>query len=237
MKNKRFIIYAIITILAAIFVARLSDARTLKILEVDTGVDLSHKELKMHVNKNEWEKLDYIDINSHGTHVAGIILKGTCSEIQLISCKYYIPLNPSDSLENSINCFKRALKENIDIINYSSYGTEPSKDEFDILKQLSDKGVLFITAAGNENKDLSDPRNTAYPAKYDLSNIIVVGNLNDDGIKAQTSNYGLKEMKWEKGMYVLSALPEGKSGYMSGTSQAAAKFTNRLLLKWCKNHD
>lgn len=238
MKAKLLYLMTILSVLLAVFLAYKSDARgKVRVMEVDTGISLSHPEITSHIPKKEQTRGDYFDTQRHGTHIAGLILKDVCPQIELISCKYFFLNNALDSLENSINCFKRALNENIDIINYSSYGNFYSKEEFEVLKQLSDKNIVFVTAAGNNNKDLSKFYNPIYPAKYDLPNIIVVGNLNNNGTKAESSNYGLKGMVWEKGMDVYSAFPGNKFGYMSGTSQATARRTNRILLKWCQEND
>lgn len=236
-KDKLFVLITVLAVLLAVLLAYRSDARQkIRVMEVDTGVSLSHKLISDHVPKSEQTKADYFDTQNHGTHIAGIILKNVCPQIELISCKYIFLSNPLDNLENSINCFKRALNENIDIINYSSYGNMSDINEYDALKALSDKNVVFVTAAGNDNKDISKFYNPVYPAKYDLKNLIVVGNLNDDGTKAATSNYGLKKMVWEKGMYVPSTFTGGVFGTMSGTSQATARRTNRILLKWCQEN-
>lgn len=226
-------------ILLTFFITSLAFSKEIRILEVDTGIDLSHKRIRTHVSKSEWTNPDYIDTNSHGTHIAGIILEKVCPQVKLISCKYfYDHTAPNDKLIRSIDCFKRALNENVDIVNYSSSGNFYDKDEFNIIKLLGEKGIIFVTAAGNEGKDLSNPLTSVYPAKYDLPNIVVVGNLEDESHRHFLSNYGLKGMKWEFGTEILSTLPDNKFGYMTGTSHAAARYTNKLLLKLCKeNHD
>lgn len=208
-------------------------ARTIKVMVIDTGVSLSHDEISSHVK--DLNPINYIDDHGHGTHVAGLVLKNTCKEIELISCKYFYEKDEANErIIKTINCFKEALKQKVQIINYSSVGSAYFKEEYKVIQQLEKAGIILVTAAGNENKDISMNSNPAYPAKYNLKNIIVVGNLNDDGSKVFSSNYGLKGMVWEKGMHQYSTLPYNKFGYMSGTSQATAKRTNRILIKWCQ---
>ena len=60
-------------------------AKEIRVLEIDTGVDTSHPEIAVHI-KNKNSILDYFDFNGHGTHIAGLILKNTCPEVQLQSC-------------------------------------------------------------------------------------------------------------------------------------------------------
>ena len=202
----------------------------------DTGVDISHvTEIRNHINIANWTKEDYVDLNGHGTHVAGIVLKDTCPEIELISCKYYTDsiteMMKKSNLTRSIECFKKALTQHIDIINYSSGGDSFSQEEFDILKKLSDKGIKIVVAAGNNGEDLKI--SDYYPAKYKLTNIIVVGNLNVNKNVFYSSNFNLPGMVWEIGVDVFSTLPNSNYGSMSGTSMAAAIHTNKMLKEKC----
>lgn len=207
------------------------------VLEVDTGVDLSHKQIRQHVNILEWVKEDYIDRNGHGTHIAGIILKDTCPEVELISCKYYDDVTLGHNLDNTIKCFKQALNQHIDIINYSSTGTTNSQEEFDVLTQLSNRGTQIVVSMGNDGIDISKEGNDKYPAKYDIENIVPVGNLTQDGHRNSSSNYGLSREVWMVGTEIYSTLPYNQFGYMTGTSQATAAYTNKLLKDLCKKKD
>jgi subtilisin family serine protease len=228
---KRFII--IFTISLYSFLAH---SKQIRVLIVDTGVSISHAEFRPFINMKDWESDAYFDLSGHGTHVAGIILDHVCPQVELISCKFYNPLD--DTKEHNMNrgiaCFKRALKEHIDIVNYSAGGQESSDEEFQVLKQISDKGIKIVVAAGNAGKDLSTDDYNYYPAKYNLKNIIVVGNLEKNGKRNLTSNYGLEEMVWEVGTKVWSTLPANSWGFMTGTSQSTAVHTNKLIRKMCQ---
>lgn len=204
----------------------------IKVMIVDTGIDLSHKEIKQYVKEEDWDLPDYFDSHGHGTHVAGLVLKDLCPEVQMISCKYTTGRMVTYT-SNSVICFKKALKENVDLINYSSGGSFANEDEFLTLLDLDLKHITFVTASGNNGEDLSNPFNNFYPAKYKLSNIIVVGNLNEDGTRNSTSNYGLKGMFWEVGTNVLSTLPNSEFGYMTGSSMATAVKSNKILKGMC----
>ena len=178
---------------------------------------------------SNWDKLpDYQDFHGHGTHIAGILLKDTCKEVELTSCKYFDLSHPDNSMWNTINCFKRALTQHFDVINYSSGGSAYSDDEIKILKQIKS---IIVVAAGNDNQDLS--WNNYYPASYRLPNVIAVGNL-DGNKKSSTSNYGLPGMVWEQGTFITSTFPGGRFGIMSGSSQATALHSNKLLKEMCE---
>jgi subtilisin family serine protease len=209
----------------------------IRVLEVDTGASISVPLIRNHVNMANWEKDDYIDVDpsGHGTHIAGIILDHVCDQIELVSCKFYDPFDDTKdaNMKRGVECFKRALKEHVTIINYSAGGTESNNEEYEVLKQVTEAGIKIIVAAGNNGKDLNSFH--YYPAKYSLQNLIVVGNLEKNGRKNLTSNYGLKGMVWEVGTKVWSTLPDNTGGFMTGSSQATAVHTNRLLREMCKD--
>lgn len=198
------------------------------VLEIDTGVDKSHERIARHIKNTNIE----IDANGHGTHIAGLILANTCKEVELVSCKWYEVLN--GDFNKYLNCLKEAIKLKPDIINISSGGTNYNKEEFKLLTKLSDLNVIIVVAAGNNGKNLLMSGNDYYPAKYDIKNIIPVGNLDIDGQINITSNYGLTKEVYEMGTQILSTLPKENYGIMSGTSMSAAIRTNRILLQKCK---
>jgi len=204
------------------------------VLEIDTGVDLKkHLALYDHISQTKIQNSDdYIDLQSHGTHIAGIIIKDTCKEVELISCRYYIPSDtPSERDERYYNCLKRAVVLKPYIVNFSSGGEEPLKNEYQYLKQLEQENVIFVTAAGNFGENLTIFN--YFPAKYNLTNMIVVGNLLPNGKYNPTSNYGLLGMKWMVGTNIYSTIPNGLYGFKTGTSMSAAAYSNKLLLEKC----
>jgi major intracellular serine protease len=220
-------------LIVLIFCSSITFARDIKVLIIDTGVDLTHIEIRNHVNMKYWtDYTNYFDGNYHGTHIAGLIVKDICPEVVLESCRYYDLNNGQTNFTNSLNCFKTALKGHYDVINYSSSGTDESQAEYNAIKLLSDKGTIIVVAAGNNGLDLGHPHNKSYPAKYGIKNVIVVGNLDGDK-RNVSSNYGLKGMVWENGTNVLSTFPGGKYGRMTGTSQSTAIYTNRILKGMC----
>lgn len=199
-------------------------AKNITVLEIDTGVDLSHSEIKEHIIMQD--EVANTDNWGHGTHIAGLILKDVCPEVKLISCRYFPQI---EAMETSNKCFEQALKLHVDFINYSSGGTATNEKERRLLLKLQQKGVTLLVAAGNNGRENPD----YYPAKYGFKNMIIVGNLDETGQRHYTSNYGYKRMVWEMGTDIKSTLPNGEFGYMTGTSQATAIHLNKLLKRLC----
>jgi major intracellular serine protease len=226
-KFQKVLLVLLISLILALFSIN-SFGKAITVYVIDTGTDLSHEEIRSHVNMKYWNNdQNYEDFHGHGTHIAGIILKDTCKEVELYSCKYYDLSNISN---NPIECFKKALIKHYDVINFSGGGKGYSQEEYDVIKAIKS---IIIVAAGNENEDISIWH--YYPASYELPNVITVGNL-DGKIKAQSSSFGLKNMVWEQGTSIFSTFPGGRYGIMTGSSQATANHTNRILKKMCEEN-
>lgn len=214
------------------------EARILTIGVVDTGLDLTDLRLTRHLcpsgHYNETNtSLD--DTDGHGTHIAGII-QGAAGEglYCLKVCKYYQPATDANE-PRYLACLNDLLAERVDIINLSSGGDKYFQQERDII--ATHIKTLFVTAAGNDNLNLDMPWNSFYPASYALTNEVVVGSLGHNGQKSSFSNFGRIVNRWEYGEDVLSLAPGVcNNGYcmarISGTSQAAAIATGKIIKKW-----
>lgn len=180
-----------------------------------------------------------VDNHGHGTHIAGIIgaaagngkgIAGIAPEVSLMILKYYDPKVPkTDNLKNTVNAIKYAVKMKAHIINYSGGGTEFSQEEFEAIKEAQKQGILFVAAAGNERSN-SD-KHKYYPADYGLTNIISVTAIDPTTEVLSSSNYGIETVDIAApGQNILSTLPNGSYGYMTGTSQATAFVTGAAVL-------
>ena len=96
---------------------------------------------------------------------------------------------------------------------------------------LRDSKSIFIVAAGNNSEDLDKCKinDCYYPASFSLNNIHVVGNLNENGKRNETSNYGSHVHYWEMGTKVISTIPDNKYYKMTGTSMATAIHTGKFI--------
>ena len=136
-------------------------------------------------------------------------------------------MSGEESMKSIQEAVAYAIVLKVDIINISAGGKEFSLAESAIIKKALDSKITVVAAAGNNFVNL-DKECNFFPACYD-ERIIVVGNLNKDKSIADTSNYGNYVKKWEVGQNVLSDAPNGGEQYKSGTSQAAAIVTGKIV--------
>lgn len=173
---------------------------------------------------------DVSDEIGHGTHVTGIIKKEfqrhsqktkTSRSIRLMILKYYdSQASGNENLKNSNQAIAYANKMGAHVINYSGGGSEPSIQERLMIQESAKNKILFVAAAGNNNANTEIEK--YYPANYPIENIISVAATNNQGELVQFSNYGNQIDVAAPGKLILSALPNKKYGFMSGTSQATA---------------
>ncbi len=187
---------------------------------------------------------DLKDNHGHGTHIAGIIgaeggngvgITGVAPNVSLMILKYYDPKSPgSSNLSNTVRSIEYAVKHGAHIINYSGGGLEASEEEKRAVAAAQRKGILFVAAAGNEKSNTDEKK--YYPADYDLSNIISVTAIDKGKNVLPTSNWGVHTVDIAApGNDIYSTLPDGKYGFMTGTSQATAFVTGVAALVMAQN--
>ena len=229
------------------------NAPEITVMQIDSGVDFNIEDLGVHIPQ-EYHSVEYMDNNGHGTHTAGIILKDTCLNVKLIPCKFWDNYgDKSDTLKREVSCLKTAYDDNVDLVNFSGGGQFPNKEELEILKKLGKKNVVVVVSAGNDNHEITlsnkvdevnkylDKCNDIkpcdgqkfyyYPASYKLKNLLKVANYHNNS-KAETSNYADTFLK-EDGEGIESYAPGGTVRKMTGTSQAAAGVSNKILIEMC----
>lgn len=179
------------------------------------------------------------DRHGHGTHVAGIVRRQLRLRealglggrpVQLMILKYFDPGVPSTAtMRASLEAFRYAIDRGADIINYSGGGAVPSAEEEALLAEASRRNILLVAAAGNEGSDSDDA--PFYPASYGTPNILSVGATDDALGAVPSSNFGRHSVDvTAPGSQVLSDLPQGRTGRMTGTSQATAFVTAAAAL-------
>jgi major intracellular serine protease len=208
-------------------------AKTIHIAVIDTGIDAAVPKLCKVGHKSFVKSLPdpLQDEHGHGTHIAGIIssIAGDGDYYCLISIKYYDGSGRESNLTNLIKSIQYAVSLRVDFINISGGGEDPSDEERKTIEKALDNGINVVVAAGNDGKDLDKDCNY-FPACYD-TRIIMVGNLLNTSppTPAPSSNHGSRVTRWEVGTHIKSTLPGGHVGTMSGTSQATAVATGKMV--------
>ncbi|HRK07603.1 MAG TPA: S8 family serine peptidase [Pseudobdellovibrionaceae bacterium] len=202
-----------------------------RVAVIDTGIDSQHPELAEYIESDSaW---DFVtdepranDPHGHGTHIAGLIVReAKVKNLKLIPLRYYEEgLSGGEALRHSVRAFHRAIALGVDVINYSGGGARPHKDELAALRAANAAGILVVAASGNEGSDADQA--PFYPASYGLPNLISVTATNSARELLPTSNWGRASVQLATfGEDLISTLPGGRSGKMTGTSQATALAT------------
>ena len=180
------------------------------------------------------------DVDDHGTHVAGTIgatgdngigVAGVNWQVSLMSLKFLTGgFGTSANIIKALS-YARTMRElwltsggakgaNIRILNNSYGGEQFSQAELDAIRALSDSGILFVAAAGNEG--LPNDQFPAYPSNYISPNLISVAASAGGGTRASFSNYGEGTVNvTAPGQHILSTTPRNTYEFFSGTSMAA----------------
>jgi subtilisin family serine protease len=164
------------------------------------------------------------DIHGHGTHVAGTVAAEGDNGIGVIGvawkAKVMATKGISDDGFGPISSLAAAIvyaaDNGADVIN-ASFGNEfPSTTLQEAVDYAHAHGVVFVAAAGNNNRDASQ----FYPASF--TNAVAVAAVDQAGQKAPFSNFGRRIDVAAPGVDILS-LQNGSGGYrgLSGTSMAA----------------
>ncbi|MEG4634827.1 S8 family peptidase, partial [Microcoleus sp. AR_TQ3_B6] len=183
-----------------------------------------------------------MDVNSHGTHVSGTIagkgnngvgVTGVAWNAKIMPLKW-INDSGSGDISNAILALNYATAKGVKITNNSWRVYSNSQGLYDAINTAGQQGALLIAAAGNEtiNNDITP----AYPASYNLPNIIsVAATTRTDGL-ATFSNYGLTSVDLgAPGEDIYSTTPGGNYATYSGTSMASPHVAGGAALVWSQN--
>jgi len=188
---------------------------------LDTGIWVDHKEFE---GRAEWG-LNVADdqtkdgcMHPHGTHVAGTIggkTFGIAKNTSLVSVKV-LDCSGSGSTSGIVKALGWVASQNKKkkVINMS-LGGGFSNALNSAVEQITKAGVVVVVAAGNENSDAcgGSPSSSQHA--------ITVGATDRRTNIAGFSNWGKCVDIFAPGVDVLSAVPNGGTSSMSGTSMAS----------------
>ncbi len=180
---------------------------------------------------------DPMDDNNHGTHVAGTIaavgnngtgVTGVGWNVQIMPLKI-ADLNGSASLYDAMLALQYAVSMGATVSNNSYGGASNSTAFADAIAAAGQAGHVFVAAAGNfgTNNDLI----AQYPANVPLGNVIAVAATDHRDARPSWSNYGATTVDLgAPGVSILSTVPGGGYGWMSGTSMATPHVAGAVAL-------
>ncbi|MDP3386077.1 MAG: S8 family serine peptidase [Eubacteriales bacterium] len=202
----------------------------IKVAVIDSGVDYNHPELvkvyaggKDFVNKDD----DPMDVDGHGTHVAGIIA-AELNSVGVVGAASHIQLYALKALEGGSGYFSDIIAalqwcgENGIRITNNSYGssTDPGtqvKDAFDAAYYSA--GILHVASAGNSGNPSGRGDNVGFPGKYASVMAVAASDANDK--RASFSSTGPDVEIMAPGVSINSTYLNGSYKLLSGTSMAS----------------
>lgn len=231
----------------------LPDSSRIKVAVLDTGIDMTHPDLKNVVTSYFHDGAGSTDIVGHGSHVAGIIaaqinngigIAGIC-KCDLMIWKIFGDTPDASDGQFYVDevMYQRALNAaraaGVKVVNLSIGGTVRDRTEEMLIKRLSDSGTLVVAAMGNEFQE-GNPKE--YPGGF--PSVFAVGATTQNNQRASFSNTGSHIDIAAPGHKILSTLPlkpslargqdETEYAMWSGTSMATPHVTAAAALVFSK---
>ena len=183
----------------------------------------------------------------HATHVAGIVgaagnnqqgVAGINWRASMMSLNF-MPDGTSGYTSDAINAIEFAIQVkarfagwaagNVRALNNSWGGSAYSQALQDEIDRAAAHNLLFVAAAGNGDANID--ATPSYPASLARSNMVTVAASNAYEQVSDFSDYGQTSVHLAApGENILSTMPGGGYGYLSGTSMAAPMVTGAAAL-------
>lgn len=208
---------------------------------LDTGADYNHPDLKESILEGisfvAGEK-DYMDLNGHGTHVAGTIAANgrilgmaPMSKLLIIKVLGKTGAGTYQGISKGLEYARRwrgSNGETVNTINMSLGGAVDDSGIYREVKNAVQAGITVVCAAGNEGDGKADTPEISYPAYYPET--IAVGAVNLQTGIANFSNSNNQIDIVAPGVETYSTYPGGKYVKLSGTSMATPHISGAVAL-------
>lgn len=216
-----------------------------RVAVIDSGIDLYHTDLNANINEafcvnsvtTDYPKMDSdFSANGHGTHIAGIVgaVTGNGQGIAGLANNYAeiigIQSHNGNVMLSSyvVNAIQYAVDNDVDIINMSMGMNQEDRLLKEAMEAAYDAGILIVCSAGNDGTD-----NKHYPSAY--SSAIGVIATGESGFKRSDASYGTDNFISAPGDRILSTLPNGKYGYLGGSSMSSGVVSGVAAAVWAVN--
>jgi subtilisin family serine protease len=214
---------------------------------LDTGVDHTHPDLgNVDTGASRtfvgWEESAHTgDVQSHGTHVAGIAgadgaIVGVAPDADLVSLRVFGETGGAN-VGDSFLALDYAAELGLDAVNMSiGSAPQPPEDNQEgfriarqrVVRSVVQRGMTVVTSAGNDSQNLQQGGWISLWGS--LPQATSVSATTEDDELASFSNFGANEISvGAPGEAVLSTVPGGYA-YFSGTSMAAPQVTGLVGL-------
>ncbi|MEM0231167.1 MAG: S8 family peptidase [Candidatus Woesearchaeota archaeon] len=209
---------------------KLSTGSEVSVGVIDTGCDYSHPEISSRFSDDKG--FDFIlnnskpmDLNGHGTHVAGIIAGRNCGVApgaRLYALRV-LDEDGSGSEATVMLGIEWALKKRLQIVNMSLGAPDYSEAFKELCYYAHKHGLIMCAAAGNDAAPIYD-----YPASFQP--VISVAAVDRMNRHAYFSNINDLVDISAPGVEIVSSYPGGSYRMLSGTSMAAPHVSGAIAL-------
>ena len=225
----------------------------IRIAIVDSGAANQHQDLTniTHgydiINKRRDPNTWTIDSLSHGSHCAGVIagvdsavgIRGFAPDAEIHACKLF----PGGQISQLIDALEYCIDKQIDVVNLSLGGAEPSEALEQQLLRARQAGIACIVAAGNSGGAVQYPaasqqvlavaaigRMHEFPADSYHTQSLTPQIDNNGFYAARFSCFGPEIAVCAPGVAITSSVPDNNYAAWDGTSMAAPHVTGLAAL-------
>jgi len=204
-----------------------------KVCIVDTGLDRSHIEFsspdKVLACESFVDGESCDDLESHGTHVAGIVaadlngvgIVGTAPKAKLLIMKALDRFGSGYSSDIA-DAVKGCMNQGADIINMSLGASSPSSVIHNAIIEAYNQGAIIVAAAGNDGGAVG------YPAAF--RETVAVSSMNPFDDISYFSSRGQEISFIGAGSEIYSSVPNSNYATFSGTSMASPQIAGVYAL-------
>lgn len=200
---------------------------------------------------DDWAGYDFanrtgqmVDVANYGTMLAGVIVgehadtayvankvQGIAPKAKILPIKF-IGNNNTANNNDIIAAIDYAVARGAKIINAGWTLSQDFPAMRQKIKELSQKGILFVSSAGDNSRDIDVF--PVYPASYGFANQIVVGaHLPTDNKTASFTNFGQNAVQlMAPGVGIFSSTVGQSAGSRSGSGMASAFVSGAAAVLW-----